>query len=362
MGLLIILTILGLYSLAGIFLFLSFFKKFRFPPPPAKVLPVSIVIPFRDEKRNLSKLFDSLIKQDLPASAREIILVDDHSVDKGFEYLKMLARDEPGWKVIRNRYSPGKKQALLSGVEEARHAWILTTDADCTLPPAWISTMMSFPESGPGIFRSGPVKFQAPYTLAGAFQVLETAAMQSVTAALFFLKAPAICNGANMAFQKSLFLDSYPHLHPSLSSGDDVFLLHRAKLQSKQGLDYVYHRSVTVTTDAGKTIPGIFRQRLRWASKANLYRDRASILLTFSVFAGNLAMAAAGIMLIFQPVLQPLLPALMALKAGVDLLLVTKHLWFTRQLRFLVFFPAIALIYPVYITFTGLFSIIRKPG
>ncbi len=50
------------------------------------------------------------------------------------------------------------------------------------------------------------------------------------------------------------------------------------------------------------------------------------------------------------------------MKAGTDLLLVAKHLWFTQQLRFLVFFPLIALIYPVYITFTGLFSIIRKPG
>jgi chlorobactene glucosyltransferase len=93
---------------------------------------VSIIVPARNEERNLPALLDSLLAQDYPAF--EVIVVDDASTDAtGALADAFAARDrrlrvihtmgpEPGW--------TGKNAACWRGARAARGAWLLFTDAD----------------------------------------------------------------------------------------------------------------------------------------------------------------------------------------------------------------------------------------
>ncbi|HEX6797022.1 MAG TPA: glycosyltransferase [Ktedonobacterales bacterium] len=101
--------------------------------PLAGAPSVSVVVPARNEERNLPKLLRSLIALDYPAY--EVIVVDDASTDatpaiadryaadtEGLVRALHLAGPDPGW--------TGKTWACWQGAQAARGGWLLFTDAD----------------------------------------------------------------------------------------------------------------------------------------------------------------------------------------------------------------------------------------
>ncbi len=102
----------------------------------AQDLPaVSIIVPARNEERNIRRCVTSLLEQDYPRC--EVIVVDDESTDATPAILDEIAQAHPHgnrlW-VLRLRELPpgwaGKPHAMQSGAEEAHGDWLLFTDAD----------------------------------------------------------------------------------------------------------------------------------------------------------------------------------------------------------------------------------------
>jgi len=96
---------------------------------------VSIIVPARDEERNIRQCITSLLEQDY--GHYEIIVVDDDSTDNTGCILDELAATHPNGRrlwVLRLRNLPqgwaGKPHALHCGTQEARGEWFLFTDAD----------------------------------------------------------------------------------------------------------------------------------------------------------------------------------------------------------------------------------------
>ena len=96
---------------------------------------VSIIVPARDEERNIRQCVTSLLEQDY--DHYEIIVVDDGSTDKTGQILDELAATHPNGKrlwVLRLRDLPegwaGKPHAIHCGTQEAGGEWFLFTDAD----------------------------------------------------------------------------------------------------------------------------------------------------------------------------------------------------------------------------------------
>src|SRR5579884_1580270 len=97
--------------------------------------PVSIIVPARNEERNIHRCVSSLLAQDYENF--EVIVVDDGSTDNTGKILDDLAATHPNgqrlW-VLRVRDLPagwaGKPHALHRGVQEANGSWLLFTDAD----------------------------------------------------------------------------------------------------------------------------------------------------------------------------------------------------------------------------------------
>jgi chlorobactene glucosyltransferase len=96
---------------------------------------VSVIVPARDEERNIEACVASLLAQDYDNF--EVIVVDDGSADATPAILARLARTVEGQRrlrVTRVEELPagwaGKPHALYTGTQIASGAWLLFTDAD----------------------------------------------------------------------------------------------------------------------------------------------------------------------------------------------------------------------------------------
>ena len=101
---------------------------------------ISVVLPSLDEEESLPDLVNEIISEfEEKAIAYEIIIVDDGSkvhVDQLFDKYKSV-------KVIRNRFTKGQSNSLLSGIKNSNYDYICTLDADGQNPPSEIFKLIS---------------------------------------------------------------------------------------------------------------------------------------------------------------------------------------------------------------------------
>jgi glycosyltransferase involved in cell wall biosynthesis len=105
---------------------------------------VSVVIPFRDEERNVVPLHDELTSVlDQLGVPYEMILVDDGSTDRTFEELAQVQAQDPKVKVIRFTRNFGQTAAFAAGFAEARGDYIITLDGDLQNDPHDLPAMLA---------------------------------------------------------------------------------------------------------------------------------------------------------------------------------------------------------------------------
>jgi chlorobactene glucosyltransferase len=105
---------------------------------PVATLPsLSIIVPARNEERQIEQCVRSLLAQRHPDL--EVIVVDDQSTDATRSILERIAAMPPLLRVVDGAPLPagwiGKSWALVQGSRAARGAWLLFTDADTVHEP-----------------------------------------------------------------------------------------------------------------------------------------------------------------------------------------------------------------------------------
>jgi chlorobactene glucosyltransferase len=119
----------------------------RAPPPTGDdALPVTVIIPARDEEANIAHCLESLLAQDYPQSRFSVLVVNDHSVDSTAAIVRRLSERHPGIALINSPPLPprwvGKSHACWIGARAASAAtqWLCFIDADVTLAPGALSS------------------------------------------------------------------------------------------------------------------------------------------------------------------------------------------------------------------------------
>jgi chlorobactene glucosyltransferase len=107
------------------------------PPPSGPVPLISLIVPARDEARNIRRCVVGLLAQTYPEF--EVLVLDDRSTDATPGILAGLASRDSRLRVLHGAKLPagwaGKPHALFQAAGEARGEWLCFVDADTFLAP-----------------------------------------------------------------------------------------------------------------------------------------------------------------------------------------------------------------------------------
>ncbi|MFN3822183.1 MAG: glycosyltransferase, partial [bacterium] len=218
---------------------------------PTDVYPlVSVIVAARNEEQNLPGCLAALTSQDYPLEKWELIVVDDHSTDRGAEIVRDWQRKSSSIALItappiRSGYSP-KKSALLAGISQSQGDIILTTDADCRPPSGWIRGMTAhfFSDEVAAVVGFSPlVEDRVSNAWSFSFSALVKSLVQRINREVVCLDSlingvvmagsagwgrAISAAGRNLAYRRNWFekVGGFGETVRSLS-GDDDLLIHR---------------------------------------------------------------------------------------------------------------------------------------
>ena len=263
--------------------------------PEQSATQFTVIIPARNEAANIKACVDSIIAQDYPKDAFEIIVIDDFSEDNTASIVEAIHAEHAHVKLLKladfynaDEISSFKKKAIEKAVGHANGDWIITTDADCIIPKYWLLLYHQYIQANNPVFVAAPVMFIKEKGILNEFQVLDFLALQGITAAAVGAGKHSMSNGANLAFEKSAFfaVGGYQGVD-HIASGDDMFLMHKMKKTLSSRIGYLFHPNAIVFTKTMQNWKDFLMQRIRWSSKARFYDDSSIFWVLLLVYVYN---------------------------------------------------------------------------
>lgn len=321
----------------------------------------SIIIPARNEEDCIGKCIESIYRQQYPVNLFEVIIIDDHSTDATSQIVLQLKEKYGEIKLIRlqdevqgkllNAY---KKKAIETAIPQTSGDWIITTDADCTIPVHWLNSYNNYIQQYDPALVAGPVKFVNNGSFVSLFQCLDFLSLQGITAAAVSANKHSMCNGANLAYKKDAFIavNGFKGID-NVASGDDMLLMHKIKKQFPGKLGYLFTPEAIVITVPMPGWKSFFNQRIRWASKAEKYDDKSIIAVLVLVYLYNLLLLALGILSIGNGFYFVLFLSSIIAKTFVELLFMFSVAGFYKEKKLLWWFPFMQPVHIVYMVLAG---------
>ena len=231
-----------------------------------KCSELTVVVAFRNEYHNLSVLIKNIDR--LKTLPSKFIFVNDHSHDDWSELFEKTNPDLIATHSL-NEVGFGKKSAIQEGVKRATTKYILCWDADIQFENNYFTDVQKLEEADLIVL---PVHFESKNILQSLGEI-DFYLANFVNQASAYWQRPIMCNGANLLFTKSAYLETINlKSHAHILSGDDMFLLHYMIKQKKE----VYCASnqfCAIRTQSPSSLPGYFSQRTRWFGKSLLIKD-----------------------------------------------------------------------------------------
>lgn len=314
---------------------------------------VSIVIAFRDEQEALPGLMKDLLAQDHPMF--EVILINDHSQDTSVQYLTSI--QDSRVRILNLEEGFGKKAAVELGISCAHFPVLLFTDADCRMSENWICGMTEPFQQEHIQLVSGPVSFSGPETFWYRWMKLEFASLVAIGAGAIFLGQPGMCNGANLACRKKVWLDTLGRrMDKHIDSGDDMFLLHAVQRNYPAGVSFVKQKSVMVKTPAPATLSGFISQRIRWAGKSKAYQSTVLKWQALGIFCVHTLLFLALIYVCFRRDFFVYAGLMFAIKSWIDYFLFKSILPFFGGKSWKKFLALQELVQIMYVVLIGILA------
>ena len=311
----LIYVIWGIYIIFLAVLIFGWLKKNRLPLNTNEY-SINVVVPFRNEAKNLEQLIKSLRNQTYDKFI--VTFIDDHSEDESVQMIKdNLLENGLNWKLIQLTDREGKKAAIDTGIKSSDADIVVTTDADCWMGKSWLTLInAAFDEETKMVV--GRVSFMGNESVFNAWQQLEFSTLIGTGGAMINLNVPIMCNGANLAYRKATFekVNGFVGIEQS-PSGDDELLMSKFSKAFPKSIMFLGEEEAVVYTRPSKTWRQFMQQRKRWASKWSMNKRPANVSMALLVFLFHLSFLSMVVM----AGLGEIPPQLLALLLGIKLLL-----------------------------------------
>lgn len=178
------------------------------PPIPPKDLPISVIVPARNEAGTIARVIETMAALPL---VDEVVVVDNGSTDQTAE----MARAAGGRVVAEAQ--PGMGHAIRAGFMAARNDWVMKVDADLDrFDTSLFGRMAEARAPGVGLVKG---QWQDPRDAMPMTRYLVMPALRQMFPALGGLKAP---NSGIYAFDRSLI--ALPEIIGDYAADIDVML------------------------------------------------------------------------------------------------------------------------------------------
>ncbi|MBK7301755.1 MAG: glycosyltransferase [Saprospiraceae bacterium] len=326
------------------------------PPTPSgtnSFPPVTVLICIKNEYDNLKSNLPSIIDQKYEKF--EVLIVDDHSSDRGVEYLKSRYINEPRLTILElNTGVYGKKNAILEATKFAKHNILLLTDADCTPQSEfWISEMVNGLGNEQDIVLGYTPYLKEPSLLNRLIR-FETCLNGAQILSAAHLGFPYAGVGRNILYRRSLV--SAEALKMSYLSGDDDLLVNG--MATKKNTSICLNPNSFVFSTPKKSWKEYFMQRWRHYSTSTGYSIGSQVYL-FINFMSLIGFYGVFIMLLFLQM------PLYAWIAYTIRLIIIWPIFFTLSRKFKetglsLLFPILELVYVLFICLQLPLLFVRK--
>ncbi|MFD2552799.1 glycosyltransferase family 2 protein [Sphingobacterium tabacisoli] len=319
---------------------------------------VSVLIAARNEEDNIARTIDCILNQDFPKENLELIIVDDHSTDSTAAIVRSYA--DRGVRLLQlsigDKLNSYKKYAITKAIEMSTGDIIITTDADCRMGKDWLRTVVQYFETNDSYLVSSPVLYSEEKTHFEELQTLEFMYLIGLGAAGIGNHSPTTCNGANLAYRKSVFfeMDGFNGID-NLASGDDELFLHKVAEKYADKIGFCKSKEAIVYTDAKPDLKSFISQRKRWASKSTKYKNKKVVALGVSIWLFNLALLVSLFAFLFRmPEFNWILLTAFALKIVVEFLFMEPITAFMGRKELLKYVPILSIVHSFYIVYIGI--------
>ncbi|GAB3339369.1 hypothetical protein GCM10027299_52250 [Larkinella ripae] len=227
---------------------------------------VSILIAARNEEANIVRCLQALDRLNYPADRFEVLIGNDQSDDQTGWLIADFIQEKSQYRLFsiseRVGNQAGKANVLAQLARQARGRFLLFTDADCAVPPDWISGMLE------------PFERKKTGILTGCTQIVGKTAFQKLQAVDWFYgqflikqftnwKIPVTAMGNNMAVRRTAYdaVGGYENLPFSVVEDYQLFneIIH-------QGFSFA-HRFDPIVLATTQPLPNWktwLQQRKRW--------------------------------------------------------------------------------------------------
>lgn len=324
---------------------------------------ITIIIPARNEADNIGTCLKSILNNDYPSNCLEIIVIDDFSDDATAAIAQTYAA-KGNVKVLQlkdylskeQRLNSYKKKALEIAINASTGNWIITTDADCIVTEHWLKEMNNAMNNDATQFIAAPVSF-IPVNKKNwlyYFQSLDFMTMQGITAASIKNNMGNMCNGANLAFRKTVFfeVDGYQGID-QIASGDDMLLMHKIQTHYPNGIYYLKAAKAIVQTAVQPDGRSFLNQRIRWSSKADKYNDKKLTGILAIVYFFNLNFLPLLMAALFSSKFGILLVAVLLGKIIFEIIFLVPVARFYNKLNEILYFVFLQPFHILYIISAG---------
>ena len=321
----------------------------------------TVIIPARNESTHIRACLLSVVNNVYPAHLFEIIVVDDHSEDDTAHKVMELQAIYPQISLLRLQDYPDwittqayKKKAIELAISKSKGNWMVTTDADGEVPIHWLGQLDGYIQKNDPVFVAAPVMFYSRKGLLQIFQQLDFLSLQGITAAAVSAGFHSMCNGANLAYRKDIFWSVGGFTgHEHLASGDDMLLMHRIKERYPNQIGYIFSRDSLVLTEPMDNWGDFFQQRIRWASKAESYKEKKIFGVLLGVWLLNACLAAGMFLALLQQVSYTNWLILVLIKTIGELYFLTPVARFFQAEALLAYFPFLQPVHIIYTVIAG---------